>query len=207
MDFTSLHDFFGGLDNDGERRPADHALVVAIQSIENPEWLNPVLFCLQDGTLDGAFIHSTVLATLSKVQAAGFEVRHILADGASCNLKAFKLLLGLGTGALGSQPFDFATSFDNPDMPGRRISVSVCADHSLKRGVRAAYQSHPDRVRELTIPVALGGRGSGAFSWKPLVKVYYDDVAAGGHRRTPLRLGDVRRDGFADLRVSRRCLL
>ncbi len=207
-DFSSLHDFYRGqAAAQSSRSPADHAMVFCIRSIEAPSLLLPVCYCLQDGTLDGAFVVSTLMAVVSKVQCAGLRVRHILADGASFNLKAFKAILGHGDGALGTScspgandEHRFSVSFANPDIPGKSITVSVCADHTLKRMVRAAYQSHPERPRRFKIPVAAGGSGD-SFTWRPLVRVYYDDLKRGQHRRTQLRLIDIKRDGFADLRV------
>ena len=126
VDFACLHDFFRDHEGRSGREPADHALVFCIQAIEAPSLLLPVLFCLENGTLDGAFVHSTILAVLSKVQYPGLRVRHILADGASFNLLAFKLLLGHGSGAMGTSPHRFGVTFPNPDYPDKVISVSVC---------------------------------------------------------------------------------
>jgi len=75
----------------------------------------------------------------------------------------------------------------------------VCSDHTLKRLVRAAYESSPGRKRLFHIPDGLGGMQP--FTWQAIVAVWTYDQTHKECRRTPLRRDAVFRDGFSDLRV------
>jgi len=105
----------------------------------------------------------------------------------------------IGCSFAGEDPHAFEPKMKNPLHPSENIWFTVCSDHTLKRLVRAAYESNPARKR--LFQRKREGQSAQAFTWAAIVAVWRWDQDHLTCRRTALRRDAVFRDGFSDLRV------
>ncbi|KAK7465210.1 hypothetical protein BaRGS_00037614, partial [Batillaria attramentaria] len=90
-EIEGLEDFGGG---GRTEHVANHATVFLVRGLIS-HWKQPIGYFLSSGPIDSKRLHSLLLECIDKVQAAGMEVKVVIADQGTNNRKMFEKFCGI----------------------------------------------------------------------------------------------------------------
>lgn len=127
---------------------ADHALVFMVRPLLS-NWVQPFGVFASAGAASGDDLHRLVIAAIIRLEARGVRVLAAVSDGASTNMKFWKLT-GAGVEKKGDEE-TVTNSFPNPLNPDRKIHVLQDPPHAFKCVRNQLYNHETVQVRQLNI--------------------------------------------------------
>lgn len=186
VDFTYLTDIYREVTTQEGHAPAKYALLFLCASVVMPKLKFIMGYVLTETNLTSGIVVKAVLEALRILVQYRFIPVLIVADGASTNTAAYKILMGHGRGQIKTK--DFEPVMTNPwDDSLPEIMLCLCSVHGLKRVVNTLYSSrlHGSKAFQMEQD---GVRTP--FGWLPLVQMAERELrrVAGGGVYGPGRL-------------------